>query len=82
MSRVNKARVRIDLKLYVFTKSEHPSLIRGGHNALQVRISKEEVYSHSENINMLVALNYETVEKHIKELQTGGAIIFDPDDST
>ncbi len=65
--------------LHVFTHTEHPSLIRGGHNTSQVRISQEEVYSHSEYINLLVALNYETVEKHIDEMQSGGVMIYDED---
>lgn len=65
--------------LHVFTHTEHPSLIRGGHNTSQVRISQEEVYSHSEYINLLVALNYETVEKHIDEMQSGSVMIYDED---
>jgi len=65
--------------LHVFTHTEHPSLIRGGHNTSHVRISQEEVYSHSEYINLLVALNYETVEKHIDEMKSGGVMIYDED---
>ncbi|NVM02827.1 MAG: 2-oxoacid:acceptor oxidoreductase subunit alpha, partial [Candidatus Helarchaeota archaeon] len=66
--------------LHVFAETEHPSMIRGGHNTFQVRVSSEKVYSHSEYINLLVALNYETFEKHIDDLKTGGIIIYDEKD--
>jgi len=66
--------------LHVFAETEHPSMIRGGHNTFQVRVSSEKVYSHSEYINLLVALNYETFEKHIGDLKSGGVIIYDEKD--
>jgi len=63
--------------LYVFSSAEHPSLIRGGHNYVQVRAGEKPVYSHSDRINMIVALNQETYDKHIERLTPDGGIIFD-----
>jgi len=50
--------------LKVFAYSEYPSLIRGGHNYLDVNVSTENVYSHSKNVDLLIALNEEAILKH------------------
>src|SRR3989344_3774588 len=63
--------------LNVFATAEYPSLIRGGHNNLDVRVSDKEVHSHNRHIDMLVALNEESVKKHAHKLSKGGAIIYD-----
>ncbi|MEM7813586.1 MAG: 2-oxoacid:acceptor oxidoreductase subunit alpha [Candidatus Aenigmatarchaeota archaeon] len=64
--------------LNVFTNSEYPSLIRGGHNTFMVRVSQGEVNAHARNADVLVALNKETVELHAGELNKGASIVFDP----
>src|SRR3989338_4673930 len=63
--------------LWTFASAEYPSLIRGGHNHLEVRIADREIFSHNYNLNLLVALNQESVDKHAKKLTPGGGIIFD-----
>ena len=65
--------------LHVFDHTEYPSLIRGGHNTYQVRAEVEEVYSHVKHVDLLVALNKETIDKHKEELAPGGGIIYDRD---
>ena len=63
--------------LNVFANAEYPSLIRGGHNTFMVRASHSEVNAHAGKIDVLVALNKETLDVHAKELNAGGGIIFD-----
>ena len=65
--------------LRVFDHIEYPSLIRGGHNTYQVRAEVEEVFSHVKHLDLLVALNEETIDKHKEELAPGGGIIYDGD---
>jgi len=65
--------------LHVFDHTEYPSLIRGGHNTYQVRAGVEEVYSHVRHVDLLVALNKETIDKHKEELAPRGGIIYDGD---
>ncbi|MFQ5758856.1 MAG: 2-oxoacid:acceptor oxidoreductase subunit alpha [Candidatus Bathyarchaeia archaeon] len=65
--------------LHVFDHTEYPSLIRGGHNTYHVRAGVEEVYSHVRHVDLLVALNKETIDKHKEELAPGGGIIYDGD---
>ncbi|MBI4090657.1 MAG: 2-oxoacid:acceptor oxidoreductase subunit alpha [Candidatus Komeilibacteria bacterium] len=66
----------------VFGYDEYPSLIRGGHNSHQVTVSKTPVASTAENIDILVALNTETIKRHTHELSHGGALIYDPATTT
>lgn len=63
--------------LSVLTYNEYPSLIRGGHNTSQVRVDAEQIHSQAAEVNILVALNKETVEKHKGELSEDAAIIYD-----
>ncbi len=62
---------------HVFDYTEFPSLIRGGHNTYQSRISSEEVHSQNKPVHILVALNRETIEKNSCELAENGIIIYD-----
>ncbi len=63
--------------LYVFATAEYPSLIRGGHNHLDVRIEDRPVFAHSSHPSLLVALNQETVERHWKKLKDNAGIVYD-----
>jgi len=63
--------------LHVFINSEFPSLIKGGHNISLVRVDEEEIYSHLDTVDLLVALNQETVDLHLSEIVPGGGIIYD-----
>ena len=62
----------------VFDYVEYPSLIRGGHNAYYVRGSDEEVFSQRRGVDILVALNRSTIDKHKNELSSNAAVIYDP----
>ncbi|MBU0530684.1 MAG: 2-oxoacid:acceptor oxidoreductase subunit alpha [Candidatus Aenigmatarchaeota archaeon] len=63
--------------LYVFASAEYPSLIRGGHNHLDVRVRLTPVHSHTKGVDILVALNEEAITKHQHKLTPNGAIIYD-----
>lgn len=64
----------------VFDYTEYPSLIRGSHNTYQVTVSEKAIGSVENRIDVLVALNSETIEKHLDELTNGAAIIYDGDE--
>ena len=65
--------------LQVFATAEYPSLIRGGHNNLDVRIGDKEIFSHTKHTNLLVALNKDTIDKHKHRLSEHAGIIYDSD---
>jgi 2-oxoglutarate ferredoxin oxidoreductase subunit alpha len=76
------ARVFMDAGLNIADLTEYPSLIRGGHNNYFLRVSQKPIFSHVEEIDVLVALNRETVDLHLDELVDGGAVIFDPKETS
>lgn len=61
-----------------FSYSEYPSLIRGGHNTYQIYASTNEVYSQVKKIDILIALNQETIILHQKELTPTSLILYNP----
>lgn len=63
----------------IYTYSEYPSLIRGGHNTMQICFSEGEITGPSNKTDLLIALNQETITRHLGELVAGSGIIFDAD---
>jgi len=68
------------LGYHILVTNEYPSLIRGGHNVVTIRIATEKFASLDHNLHILVALNQETIDLHKNELSRGSVIIFDPHD--
>lgn len=68
--------------LNVFAYPEYPSLIRGGHNTYQVAVGEDTQWSQRKAVELLVALNAETIDMHADALVEGAAVIFDPADFT
>ncbi len=71
------AKLAVRSGYHVYNHVEFPSLIRGGHNVIQVNISKDEVTSPRKVNDLLIALNQDTVDKHCLELGEGSGVIFD-----
>jgi 2-oxoglutarate/2-oxoacid ferredoxin oxidoreductase subunit alpha len=68
--------------LSVFGKREYYSNIKGEHSYFQVRVSKEEIRSHVDTVDMLATFEEETIFRHALEVRPEGAIIYDPDQET
>lgn len=64
---------------HVFTYQDYESRVRGGHNFYAIRISQEPVMSPRQGIDVLIALDRESMERHSGELNAGGAVILDAD---
>jgi len=62
---------------HVFADQDHESRVRGGHNFFRVRISDSEVGAVSKAVDILLALNQETMELHRRELTREGVVAFD-----
>lgn len=62
---------------HVFTHQDYESRIRGGHNFFQIRFSDKPVMSSRIKIDILVALDKESITLHEKELSDNGRIIYD-----
>ena len=71
--------------LYVFGLPNYYSRIRGGHNFFSIRVARQPLYSHAEPVHLLLALDRETIKRHVDQIVEGGAVVYDvseelPDD--
>jgi 2-oxoglutarate ferredoxin oxidoreductase subunit alpha len=62
---------------HIFADQDYESRVRGGHNFFRIRINSHEIRAVAEKLDLLVALNRETIDIHQKELKPGGTIIYD-----
>jgi 2-oxoglutarate/2-oxoacid ferredoxin oxidoreductase subunit alpha len=62
---------------HIFADQDYESRVRGGHNFFRVRVRDREVLALSEDLDVLIALNRETIDLHKGELKPGGIIIHD-----
>jgi 2-oxoglutarate ferredoxin oxidoreductase subunit alpha len=62
---------------HVFGANDYPSVIRGSHNFYALSVSGDEVHSQADGVDLLIALNKETVLLHLRELNEGGGIVYD-----
>jgi 2-oxoglutarate ferredoxin oxidoreductase subunit alpha len=65
---------------HVFGINDYPSLIRGGHNVITVRVGTAPFHGVTRDVHILVALNAETVTMHANELGDGSLVVYDPAD--
>lgn len=65
---------------HTFATNEYPSLIRGGHNVITVRIATSKFESMNRDVHILIALNKQTVDNHKQELNENALVVFDPKD--
>jgi len=74
------ARVFAQSGYHICDLTEYPSLIKGGHNTYQVRVSDQPINSHVLGSDILVALDQMSVALHLDKLPPNGAVIYDPAD--
>jgi len=61
----------------VFTVRDFMSRVRGGHNFSLLRFGNEKIYSHSNQLDGIVALDEQTVALHKDQLKEDGLILCD-----
>jgi 2-oxoglutarate ferredoxin oxidoreductase subunit alpha len=62
----------------IYCHTEYGSLIKGGHNVIQVNVSKDPVTAPRKTTNFLVAFNQETIDRYCGELLPGAGVLIDP----
>jgi len=60
---------------FVFMSRDYQSVIRGGHNFNVITFSDEPIYSNESKIDLIVALDENTITLHKKKLKRDGSII-------
>jgi len=67
------------LGYFVYVYEDYQSLIRGGHNFSEIRVSFEKREARKREIDVLIALDKNTISLHQKRLKRGGFLIFNAD---
>lgn len=62
---------------YVYTTANYRSRVRGGHNFFQIRMSDKAVSAPRKELDLIFALNRETLEIHSNRLKEGGVAVAD-----
>jgi 2-oxoglutarate/2-oxoacid ferredoxin oxidoreductase subunit alpha len=63
--------------LYVFSNKDYMSRVRGGNNFTQIRFGDEQSFSHYQKLDLIVALDVNTIEFHLNRLEKDGVIVTD-----
>ena len=71
------ARILVRHGCRVLFVQDYQSRIRGGHLFNRIRVADQPLMSSREGIDLLVALNQETISRHRNELSPDGVIIYD-----
>ena len=61
----------------VFTTKNYMSRVRGGHNFIKIRFGDEELHGSDSKLDLIVALDQETIKKHSEDLKDDGLILFE-----
>jgi 2-oxoglutarate/2-oxoacid ferredoxin oxidoreductase subunit alpha len=69
------------LGVEVFSYKDYMSRVRGGHNFHQIRFADRPLYSHREDIDVILALDSTSVELHSSQLSPRGVLVSDESNS-
>ena len=61
----------------MFSHQDYESRVRGGHNFYQIRLSDKPISASRTTIDILVALDRESIVRHERELSDAGIIVYD-----
>ena len=65
--------------LHVNAYNAYQSIIRGGHTFLTIRTGPEPVTNMGDHMDLLIALNQDTMDRHLRLLAAGGACLYNGD---
>jgi 2-oxoglutarate/2-oxoacid ferredoxin oxidoreductase subunit alpha len=73
------ARIFVRRGLNVNAYNAYQSIIRGGHIFLTLRTSDGAVLSHGDKLDVLLPLNQDTMDRHLKRMPAGSTVLFNSD---
>ena len=65
--------------LHLNAYNAYQSIIRGGHTLLTIRTGMEKVTNMGDRIDLLIPLNQDTMDRHLRLLTAGAACIYNSD---
>ena len=63
---------------FVYSDQDYESRVRGGHNFFRVRVKESKISAVNSSIDLLIALNKESISLHQEEVNEDGIVLFDP----
>src|SRR3982751_1496479 len=73
------ARIFARRGLHLNAYNAYQSIIRGGHTFLTIRTGVDPVRSIGDEMDLLIPLNQDTMDRHLRLLKDGGACIYNAD---
>lgn len=65
--------------LHLYAYQDYYSRVRGGHNFYQIRVASFPLYSFSDRLEVLIALDEASLDLHSGEMKPDSVIIYDQD---
>src|SRR5580698_3927418 len=65
--------------LFVYVYTSYQSLIRGGHSWIRLRISSKNVTNVGDQVGAMIALNQDSMDRHLQEMKAGGICVYNGD---
>lgn len=66
---------RLGYRIYMY--NDFPSLVKGGHNYAIIRVAEDNIAAHSDQVDVILALNQDAVDLHKRRLKYNTLIICD-----
>jgi 2-oxoglutarate ferredoxin oxidoreductase subunit alpha len=73
------ARIFVRRGLHLNAYNAYQSIVRGGHIFLTLRTSDQPVLSQGDKFDVLIPLNQDTMNRHLKLLRSGAAVLYNSD---
>jgi 2-oxoglutarate ferredoxin oxidoreductase subunit alpha len=73
------ARIFVRRGLHLNAYNAYQSIVRGGHIFLTLRTSEAQVLSFGDKIDVLIALNQDTMERHLTLMTPGTSVLYNRD---
>ena len=73
------ARILARRGLHLYAYNAYQSIIRGGHIFLTLRSRDERVRTHGDDIDLLLCLNQDTMDRHVGLLESGSRVLYNSD---
>ncbi len=73
------ARLFVRRGLHFNAYNAYQSIIRGGHIFLTMRVAEDPVYTHGDSLDLLVCLNQDTMDRHLRLMGAGSRVVFNAD---
>jgi 2-oxoglutarate ferredoxin oxidoreductase subunit alpha len=73
------ARIFVRRGLHLNAYNAYQSIIRGGHIFLTLRTSDQPVLSMGDKLDVLIPLNQDSMDRHLKLMRAGSAVLYNSD---